>query len=639
MAIRNANISRNIYDEANEYVKPIFQQGPNKPPVDADFNEGMDSFYVQLRRILELFGTGATINGNDGFKIIESVSNNVNNLTIKGGDGSDEGAGRLFHKGFMSLLKSDIEWDTNTEAEAERVHERSTGLAATTLTFSGANWSVNEHAGRQLIPNVVNGTGFTIASNTIDTITISSGDMTTVATLGDVFRVDPSTPGGARTDKVYLDIYLDEIDTDEDTNLKHPIVGGSPFESALRDRLKHIVQVRENAAAPTGTYLDPDGNLHFYILLATLNRDADSDIEASEITDEINRDLLDVASMSTEITDARGSQPSVDTRLDESLNEDGSLKASAVALALPRFRGISDIVFMPKDTAWATVYRLHQARGMFHSEWPNGVGQRIGPYRNFDLDHANYPIDVTFGTGPGPGGADNSNPAASSQTWYNVYLIGKDDGALALVYSDVTRAPFNKGGGTTAGPLLDNSTYDFPTNGWKYWSFVAALINDPGTFEIVPLRKIGNHVQYEQAQEMLNNTVNQGTFTQLSIGQRIPETSMRANLMLSTDARNDGSVDFQVRAASVQSASEKMLLQDPGLLSSKSQAWKLRCRANSNAAGSNDQTEMTGWTATDNFQRIDYLAAVGGAGTHEYWLYVLGYEEYADFGSGEPTWP
>ena len=68
MAIRNANISRDIFDEANEYVKPIFQQGPNKPPVDADFNEGMDSLYFQLRRMLELFGTGSTIIGNDGFK-------------------------------------------------------------------------------------------------------------------------------------------------------------------------------------------------------------------------------------------------------------------------------------------------------------------------------------------------------------------------------------------------------------------------------------------------------------------------------------------------------------------------------------------------------------------------------------------
>jgi hypothetical protein len=280
MAQRHANISRNIYDEANEYVKPIYQQGPNKPPVDADFNEAMDSLYNQLRRTLELFGTGATINGNNGFKIIESVISNVNNFVVKGGDGTNEGAGRLFHKGFMSMLKSDIEWNTSTESEAEKIHERSTGLAATTLTFSGANWAVNEHAGRSLVPNIVNGTGFTIASNTIDTITISSGDMTGVASVGDVFRVDPSTPGGARTDEVYLDLYLDEKDTTEDTNLLHPIIGGSPFESAYRDQLKHIVQVRENAAAPTGTYLDTDGNLHFYILLATLNRDADSDIEA-----------------------------------------------------------------------------------------------------------------------------------------------------------------------------------------------------------------------------------------------------------------------------------------------------------------------------------------------------------------------
>jgi hypothetical protein len=326
--------------------------------------------------------------------------------------------------------------------------------------------------------------------------------------------------------------------------------------------------------------------------------------------------------------------------LDESLNEDGTLKGGALSLALPRFRSISDIVFYPKDGAWQDTYRLHQARGMFHSEYPNGAGQLRGIYFNLDLDHTNYPLDVQMGTGPGPGGADNSNPAATTQTWYPVYIIGKDDGSLALVYSNILRSPFNKSGGTSNGPLLDNSTYDFPGNGWKYWAFIGSVINDVGAaWRLIPLRKKGNHVQYEVAQLMFSQTVNQATFVQLSLAQRIPETSMRANLLLETDGRDDGSVDLQVRPASVVSASEKMLLQDTVPLGSKSQDWKLRSRANSNLGGSNDQTDTTGWTGTDNFQRIDYLAATTGAGTHFYAIYVLGYEEFADFGSGEPTWP
>lgn len=734
---RHANLSRDMFNERKGYKFPIFQQGPNKPPVDADFNDGLKSFYTQLRRIMRFSGrfggmpTGAWL-------MVESVISNIQNFAIQGGDGTLEGAGRVFLEGHLAILtNTSIEWDTTTLAEAELIHAKSDALTSTQLTWGGANWTVNEHVGRTIIPNVVNGTSFVITSNTQNTITISAGDMSLVASAKDHFRIDLQTPGGSpRTDFVYLDFYLDETDEVDDPNLLHPLDGGSSFVSAYRNKLRTIFQVRENVAGPSANYVDPDGNTHYYAQLGRffrlaadptiitagivndlstdlmdlddirqeiiwargnkttmanrlavvmdgdgilqadivfdVNVDATADIDQtkiddtdvvddsyvgtpSDLADDLNqiRTIIKEAkgtvawdgvvtqtleALNTEVTTARGNLGSLDARLDVSIDDDGYIKTKPLGKSIPRLFDYAGIVFTPKDTAWATQYRLHQARGFFHSEFPNSVSQLFGPYIPYDLDHTGYPLDVTFGAAVGPGGPDNSNPGFAL-SWYNVYLIGKDDGSLALVYSDVTRAPFNKGGGVAAGPKLDAVTYDFPGNGWKYWAFIGALRNEQaGSWQIVPCRKYGRHTQFEQAQQVLAASVNQ-VFTQLGIGNRIPETSMRANLLLVAITASDGSVDLKVRAASVVSGTEKMLLQDLAPLSPLSQDYKLRSRANSNATGSNEQTDTTGWTATDNFQRIDYQALVGGAGTHNYEILVLGYEEFPNFGSGEPTWP
>jgi hypothetical protein len=44
---------------------------------------------------------------------------------------------------------------------------------------------------------------------------------------------------------------------------------------------------------------------------------------------------------------------------------------------------------------------------------------------------------------------------------------------------------------------------------------------------------------------------------------------------------------------------------------------------------------MTGWVATDTFQRVRVDAVVTGPGTHFYELLVLGFEEFTDVGSGD----
>ena len=72
----------------------------------------------------------------------------------------------------------------------ERDEYPSTGLTAQTLTWAGI-WLPNELVGLKVNPNINQDDGFTIISNTSNTITTNStdGDMTSVANAGDWFEV------------------------------------------------------------------------------------------------------------------------------------------------------------------------------------------------------------------------------------------------------------------------------------------------------------------------------------------------------------------------------------------------------------------------------------------------------------------
>ena len=104
MGQAHANVSRDIYNELLEYFIAVFQQGPNKPLVDADINDVLKSIYRQIRRTLELFGDGSP--DANAFLIAQSTINNVNNFAIKGGGGSMavDDAGRIVAAGHLGRL-------------------------------------------------------------------------------------------------------------------------------------------------------------------------------------------------------------------------------------------------------------------------------------------------------------------------------------------------------------------------------------------------------------------------------------------------------------------------------------------------------------------------------------------------------
>ena len=90
-----------------------------------------------------------------------------------------------------------------------------------------------------------------------------------------------------------------------------------------------------------------------------------------------------------------------------------------------------------------------------------------------------------------------------------------------------------------------------------------------------------------------------------------------------------------------------MLCQDPGYPPSSplstlgvggtGTGWKLLADT-AYADGSNGNSDsVSGWCATDDWQRIDWQFGSGGGGTRAAWIYVLGYEEFTDVASGEFT--
>ena len=282
MGSRDGDYSRFIYNELNRYLTTIWQQ--KVPVVDADLNDFSESIVRQVRRATA-FGVGDG-SPNQGWKIAESASPS-NNFTVKGGDGTVEGAGWIFENGFQAIIPSDLEY-VSTDRD---IHAQITGLTDTVLTDSSANFAVDELAGRDLVPDIDNpGTTFAITANTATTITVASG-LLAASAIGKHYRVNLSTPSGARTDKIYLDLYLDEVDSVEDPNLIHSLSTGN-VEAARRLKLRTNVRVVEDADSPPlylgipGDFVDADTNQHFTVLLATLDRTAAASISASEIVDD-----------------------------------------------------------------------------------------------------------------------------------------------------------------------------------------------------------------------------------------------------------------------------------------------------------------------------------------------------------------
>lgn len=197
--------SRFSFDELKRYYLMLKEQG--KGVLDDEFNVLQEILLTLLRRIvIDSFGNGAI---GDGFKIVGTGA--ANDFTIKGGDGTASGAGRIYESGYRVILPSDT-------------------------TYSG-----QETPGPAL-----------------------------------------TTPAGPRTDKVYLDIWLDEVGPAGDAEIIDPVLG---METSRRLKLYWQVKVTEGGATPAA-YVDANNRQHYTRMLATLNRTAQAAIDAGMVVDE-----------------------------------------------------------------------------------------------------------------------------------------------------------------------------------------------------------------------------------------------------------------------------------------------------------------------------------------------------------------
>lgn len=288
MGAYTGNYSRNMHDVRNRYIKGRLQAGV--PYVDADHNDIYDASYNNIKNLI--IGVAGDGSPNNGFKVVGTSA--VNDFDIKGGGGTFETAGRLYVDGHSPFLLSDITYlgtpASGLAGEDQRlIHSKITDTVFsspnTTITDSAKNYVTNELAGRDLVPDVANaGTTFPIISNTATTIVVT-GDATSAGPVGSRYRVNLSTPAGARTDGVYIDIYEDEIDSVEDPNLLHSLA--TNIEAQRRIRLESSIFVREDIGThgEFTSYADSDANIHFVYKVANITRTATSAIDAGMVSD------------------------------------------------------------------------------------------------------------------------------------------------------------------------------------------------------------------------------------------------------------------------------------------------------------------------------------------------------------------
>lgn len=276
--------------EAQRLAFMLLQKGV--PLVDADVIRSGRINYTLIRRALGVLIGNAS--PNNGFKIVGDNANN--DVLVTGGDGTINGAGRIWVEGNQCLLLSDIRYVNNGASDDQKsIHPTIsyiTGVGNNILQDTGANYPAGALVGRTIVPDITQpATTATITANTANTITVSL-DLTAAGILpGAHYRVEMSTPaGGDRNDGVYLNVFLDEFDAVDLPDIRHDfgtLITASHF-LGVRQRLE-IVQgdtVGLPGTPPSFNYVDADGFEHFLVKIADIQRyDGVAAIAAVDVTD------------------------------------------------------------------------------------------------------------------------------------------------------------------------------------------------------------------------------------------------------------------------------------------------------------------------------------------------------------------
>ena len=279
------------FEEEKNYAFPLMQEGI--PVTDDDENAGRLQLLHQFRRGNQLFGDYGT--PNDGFQIKEATAP-ANDFKITGGGPSNtdiEAAGRFFMRGHQCVLMHDITYyNARSDISEQSIHPRITRVylngGNTVVEDSAANWVAAELVGRSVR---IGTTNRTIADNGVDWFTITgdhTGGVDPILNLAYyILRLTPPV-ALTRDDGVYLNVYVDEYDENDDSTIEKQI-GGVAVVAQLRAKIMQTLFVRQGVTAlgELVDYVDSDGNQHYVSKLATILRTTSNDITAAMITDHV----------------------------------------------------------------------------------------------------------------------------------------------------------------------------------------------------------------------------------------------------------------------------------------------------------------------------------------------------------------
>lgn len=287
MSGNTPNVSRDSFDISKLYQSIRLQQGV--PIVDSDWNEESDVQNINLQlAVQQLLGNGrypAVVNDiTPGYQIEESVANNLNNFRVSAGWASLYGA-----------IVPTIYGDPPTFLE----YEQSTNYLFTGEVSSVGGGSVVDlnmfwEAGH-LLPGckftMLSGAaiGTTFAISALDSATsLSLSGGTGAIAPGDNYRiwppdlVKPPIAGGTRTDEVYLMVWFDDINSDQDSNIENPALG---VECSHRTQVRWCIRVAEDGTTPVTSSRHGYG-IRYMKLAPVVREENDDEITTSMITNE-----------------------------------------------------------------------------------------------------------------------------------------------------------------------------------------------------------------------------------------------------------------------------------------------------------------------------------------------------------------
>lgn len=294
MADNAADISRDSFTFANFYDSVRLQDGV--PIMDSDWNEMED-----IRRIHEMliliygFGTDMQFTDSSGYAGFEPYGDDQSNdFPLRGGAAIVRGT-LILSSAADPPAAFDYDSVTNNYSDCGIV----TAVSGGSITDDYKKWQSLGSFGDALVPSayqggarvvmtsgVENGNTFTVTAVPNNTQLTLSGGTGSIAP-GDTYNVLPpalTTPGGSRTDEVFLMVWWEDIAGDEDDNtpLIHPMIG---IESCHRYKRKWAVRVTEGGTTPANS-----GSIHGfgirYLKIAEIARTATATITNAMVTPE-----------------------------------------------------------------------------------------------------------------------------------------------------------------------------------------------------------------------------------------------------------------------------------------------------------------------------------------------------------------